>query len=68
MGPKLTITNRRNKMKLTKQEQQRATTIAAINNLPIRKAINLVKRRLTRINTRPTIVGSARKAQPYYIL
>ena len=55
-------------MKLTKQEQQRATTIAAINNLPIRKAINLVKRRLTRINARPTIIGSVKKAQPYYIL
>ena len=55
-------------MKLTKKEKQRAITIAAINNLPIRKAINLIKRRVTRLNTRPTIIGSARKAQPYYIL
>lgn len=55
-------------MKLTKQEQQKAITISTVNNLPIRKAINLVKRRLTRINARPTIIGSVKKAQPYYIL
>ena len=55
-------------MKLTKKEKQRAITIAAINNLPIRKAINLVKRRITRVNTRPTIMGSVKRAESYYIL
>ncbi len=55
-------------MKLTKQELQKARTLAAINNIRLGKAINLVKRRVTRLNTRPTIIGSAKKAQPYYIL
>mgnify|MGYP000456300735 CR=1 FL=1 len=55
-------------MKLTTTELQKARTLAAINNIRLGKAINIVKRRLTRLNTRPTIIGSARKAQPYYIL
>ena len=55
-------------MKLTTTEIQKARTLAAINNLRLGKAINLVKKRITRLNARPMYIGSAKKAESYYIL
>jgi hypothetical protein len=55
-------------MKLTLQQKQKARTIASSNNLPIKQAIALVRRRLTRLSIRPTYVGSAKRAEGYYIL
>jgi hypothetical protein len=55
-------------MKLTTTELQKARTLAAINNIRLGKAINLVKKRITRLSTRPMYIGSAKKAESYYIL
>jgi hypothetical protein len=55
-------------MKLSKQSIQKARTIASINSVRLGKAIALVIRRQNRMNDRPTMVGSVKKAEGYYIL
>lgn len=55
-------------MKLSKQTIQKARTMATVNNIRLGKALAVVVRRQTRLNDRPTIVGSVKRAESYYIL
>lgn len=55
-------------MKLTKAQKQKARTLAAINGQPLRDCVRLVTRRAARLNNRPTMIGSVKKAESYFIL
>lgn len=55
-------------MKLTQTQIAKARNLVVINDLPINRAIALVKRREVRKATRPEYTGSVKKAQAYCII
>lgn len=55
-------------MKVSKLTLQKAQTLASINNTSVTHQLKVLARRTARLNTKPTHIGSVKRAEPYAII